>query len=196
MADATRVEAVADTSLLIALQWLELLETLEQVHTKVLIPERVWREFGEGASEEELAAVAKIGVIQQAQVSDTTLAVAIATTAEGGEAEVIALALENRINLVLMDDYRGRKVAQRLGLKTRGILGHLLLLKQIGSIASVRSYLYQSRGQSLLPPSFRFPPLREGNREGRAYSVPPACRGNLKEGVLVYPYFCKLWLGD
>ena len=29
-----------------------------------------------------------------------------------------------------------------------------------------------------LPPSFRFPPLREGNREGRAYSVPPACRGN------------------
>jgi predicted nucleic acid-binding protein len=53
MADATRVEAVADTSFLIALQWLELLETLEQVHTKVLIPERVWREFGEGASEED-----------------------------------------------------------------------------------------------------------------------------------------------
>jgi predicted nucleic acid-binding protein len=85
--------------------------------------------------------VAKIGVIQQAQVSDTTPAVAIATTAEGGEAEVIALALENRINLVLMDDYRGRKVAQRLGLKTRGILGHLLLLKQLGHIDTVRDYL-------------------------------------------------------
>jgi hypothetical protein len=55
---------------LIASQWLELLETLEQVHTKVLIPERVWREFAEGASEEELATVAKIGAIQQAQVSD------------------------------------------------------------------------------------------------------------------------------
>jgi hypothetical protein len=40
--------------------------------------------------------------------------------------------------------------------------------------------LYQSRGRSLqLPPSCRFPPLREGNREG---SVPPASRGNLKEG--------------
>jgi hypothetical protein len=47
-----------------------------------------------------------------------------------------------------------------------------------------------------LPPSLRFPPLREGNRERRAYSVPPACRGNLKEGVLVYPYFCELWLSD
>jgi hypothetical protein len=47
-----------------------------------------------------------------------------------------------------------------------------------------------------LPPSCRFPPLREGNRERRAYSVPPARRGNLEEGVLVYPYFCELWLGD
>jgi hypothetical protein len=27
------------------------------------------------------------------------------------------------------------------------------------------------------------PPLREGNHERRAYSVPPAGRGNLKEGV-------------
>ena len=32
-----------------------------------------------------------------------------------------------------------------------------------------------------MPPSFRFPPLREGNRVG---SVPPACRGNLTEGVV------------
>jgi len=32
--------------------------------------------------------------------------------------------------------------------------------------------------------SFRFPPLREGNRARRAYSVPPARRGNLKEGVI------------
>jgi len=46
-----------------------------------------------------------------------------------------------------------------------------------------------------LPPSFRFPPLREGNREGRAYSVPPASRGNLKGGSST-AVFCELWLGD
>jgi predicted nucleic acid-binding protein len=141
MADSRRVGAVADTSFLIALQWLELLETLGQVHTRVLVPERVWDEFAEGASEAELAAVARIGVIQRTQVSNATLAAAIGTAAEGGEAEVIALALESGIILVLMDDYRGRKVAQRLGLKTRGILGHLLLLKRLGSIEAVRGYL-------------------------------------------------------
>jgi predicted nucleic acid-binding protein len=141
MADSRRVEAVADTSFLIALQWLELLETLGQVHTRVLVPERVWDEFAEGASEAELAAAARIWVIQRTQVSNATLAAAIGTAAEGGEAEVIALALESGIILVLMDDYRGRKVAQRLGLKTRGILGHLLLLKRLGSIEAVRGYL-------------------------------------------------------
>jgi hypothetical protein len=62
MADSRRVEAVADTSFLIALQWLELLETLGQVHTRVLVPERMWDEFAEGASEAELAAAARIGV--------------------------------------------------------------------------------------------------------------------------------------
>ena len=46
-----------------------------------------------------------------------------------------------------------------------------------------------------LPPSLRFPPLREGNRERRAYSVPPACRGNLKEGVINCCFF-ELWLSD
>ena len=59
------------------------------------------------------------------------------------------------------------------------------------------------------PCSFRFPPLREGNRRGgtgfprfargtekRARSVPPASRGNLKEGVLVHSRFYELWLRD
>jgi hypothetical protein len=51
------------------------------------------------------------------------------------------------------------------------------------------------RGRSLqLPPLLQVPPASRG--EPRTGSVPPACRGNLKEGVLVYPYFCELWLGD
>jgi len=42
-----------------------------------------------------------------------------------------------------------------------------------------------------LPPSCRFPLLREGNEKG---SVPPACRGNLKEGVRNFAYFRTLSL--
>jgi hypothetical protein len=42
------------------------------------------------------------------------------------------------------------------------------------------------------PCSFRFPPLREGNRA----LVPPACRGNLKEGVLNCLRFGEVWFGN
>jgi len=50
---------------------------------------------------------------------------------------------------------------------------------------ATRGELYQLHGQSLqLPPSCRFPPLREGNREARLLRVPPDFRGNLKEGVI------------
>lgn len=101
MASGRKVEAVADTSFLIALQWLELLQTLEAVHSRVLVPNRVWQEFTEGASETELAVVAQIPVLQRAQVSSALLAAAIGASAEGGEAEVIALALEAGIALVL-----------------------------------------------------------------------------------------------
>jgi hypothetical protein len=46
------------------------------------------------------------------------------------------------------------------------------------------------------PPSIRFPPLREGNRAGEN-AVPPARRGNLKEGVSTSQHitlFLRLWL--
>jgi hypothetical protein len=46
------------------------------------------------------------------------------------------------------------------------------------------------------PPSIRFPPLREGNRAGEN-AVPPASRGNLKEGVSTSQHitlFLRLWL--
>jgi hypothetical protein len=50
------------------------------------------------------------------------------------------------------------------------------------------AHLLPSAIRTNLPPSLRFPPLREGNqipvrRASRACSVPLACRGNLKEGV-------------
>jgi UDP-3-O-[3-hydroxymyristoyl] N-acetylglucosamine deacetylase len=43
-----------------------------------------------------------------------------------------------------------------------------------------------------LPPSFRFPPLREGNQPN---AVPPAGRGNLKEGVMIEARHADRYLG-
>ena len=73
-----------------------------------------------------------------------------------------------------------------------GVIGHTCFCE-----LWLRDWYYTNRASEVhqLPPSFRFPPLREGNRERRAYSVPPACRGNLREGVINCCFF-ELWLGD
>jgi hypothetical protein len=71
----------------------------------------------------------------------------------------------------------------------------------------ILSNIYRALSVRELPPSLRFPPLREGNRRGAVWlpllregnrrgAVPPARRGNLKEGVLAYPCLDKLWLSD
>jgi hypothetical protein len=69
-----------------------------------------------------------------------------------------------------------------------------LLPPPVGSLHCVRG-----TQNAVFAPSFRFPPLREGNRaevrfpllrEGNQKgSVPPACRGNLQEGVRNFAYF-------
>ena len=61
------------------------------------------------------------------------------------------------------------------------------MMEKSSILESVRQVWLDARYPSVrvqpeesLPPSFRFPPLREGNH---AHSVPPAGRGNPKEGV-------------
>lgn len=62
-------------------------------------------------------------------------------TLDRGEAEVIALGLEQRARLLLIDELIGRKVAESLGLKITGSVGVLIRAKQLGEIASVKPLL-------------------------------------------------------
>ena len=58
-----------------------------------------------------------------------------------GEASAFALALEFENSTLIIDDLKGRKVAERLGLRYSGSFGLILKAKQIGVIESIRPIL-------------------------------------------------------
>ncbi|MCF8450371.1 MAG: DUF3368 domain-containing protein [Taibaiella sp.] len=58
-----------------------------------------------------------------------------------GEASAIALAIELRDCLLVIDDLKGRKIAHHLGISITGTLGVLIEAKQAGVIPSVKEVL-------------------------------------------------------
>lgn len=66
-----------------------------------------------------------------------------------GEAEVIALALERKTRLVLIDELTGRKVAESLNLNVCGSVGLLIQAKQLGEITAVGPILNEMKRQGI-----------------------------------------------
>jgi uncharacterized protein len=58
-----------------------------------------------------------------------------------GERSSIALALERRANLLVIDDREGRRVASRLGLEITGSAGIVVVAKRRGLVPSARAAL-------------------------------------------------------
>ena len=62
-----------------------------------------------------------------------------------GEASAIALALEFPESIIILDDYKARKVAENLGLAITGTIGVIIIAKKRGIIGSIKPYLEQLR---------------------------------------------------
>ncbi len=133
---------VSDTSPINNLAAINHLHLLNQLYGTVFIPEAVYRELTDpnfpvaGATE-----VQTFDWIQTRAVSDRTLVEALNNELDIGEAEAIALAVEIQADQVLIDERRGRLVANRLNLRYTGILGILVEAKSKGLIAEVRPLL-------------------------------------------------------
>ncbi len=64
---------------------------------------------------------------------------------DAGEASAIALALENKKSVLILDDLKGRKIADRLSLKYSGTFGLIVRAKQEGVIETVKPLLHKIR---------------------------------------------------
>ena len=62
-----------------------------------------------------------------------------------GEASAIALALETDHPVIILDDWKARNLAERLGLSVTGTIGVIVKAKNSGLIPSIKPYLNKIR---------------------------------------------------
>jgi predicted nucleic acid-binding protein len=122
---------IADASCLILLEKIGALELLSQLFGRITVTDMVAAEYGLPLP--EWVAVQAVRDARRLQFLTLTL--------DRGEASSIALALEQADCLLIMDERRGRLVAQRLQLNVTGTLGVLLQAKNRGVIVAVKPFL-------------------------------------------------------
>jgi uncharacterized protein len=124
---------VSDSTCLIALHNIDRLDILERLFTRIFVPPAVAREFG-----------SPVAMFSIQEPRDANALAAACIKVDWGEAEAIALALELGLPLIV-DDQKGRKYAESVGLKVVGTAGVLLLAKQHKIVGEVRPFLNDLR---------------------------------------------------
>jgi predicted nucleic acid-binding protein len=82
--------------------------------------------------------------VQIKAVQDKNFQSALFLQVDAGEASAIALAAENQPSLLIIDDLKGRRLAQKLNLNFTGTLGLILTAKKEGILPQIKP-LFQLR---------------------------------------------------
>ncbi len=133
---------VSDTSPVLGLALIGHLDLLRQLYGSIVIPQAVHDEIVVAGS--AYRAGAEIARLDWVHVSKATQAIVIALLLrelDRGEAEAIALAIELKANLLLLDEYKARRMAQYLGLPYAGLIDVVLEAKQRQLIPALKPLL-------------------------------------------------------
>jgi len=140
------LKVVCNSSPLIHLAKIKMLEILENFFGEILVPEAVYSEcVREGGEREDAKEIEKARWIRVVNIQDEELKRALNVILDEGESESIVLALEQSADLILFDDYEAREFARTYGLNITGTLGILMKAKREGKIASLKEELERLR---------------------------------------------------
>lgn len=136
---------IVNTSPLFYLHRLGCLNILEKLYGEIVIPGAVVDELNEGKKVGE--DVPEITNYKWIKVKDVTIPAFIKIISDlgQGEAEVLALACEEKKPLVIIDDEIARKIAKLQGIKLTGTAGVLLKAKTNNYIPEIKPVLEKLR---------------------------------------------------
>ena len=132
--------AIVNASPLISLAFIDQLDLLSRIFTRVVVPSEVAREV---TKERKRKARELENWIAGKVVASTskTLIELFSTTIDKGESEVLALYYEMPDAIAIIDEEKARKLASRQNIPHLGTLGVLLLAKKFGYIRLLKPQL-------------------------------------------------------
>ncbi|MBN8655812.1 MAG: DUF3368 domain-containing protein [Anaerolineae bacterium] len=142
---------VSNTSPIMNLAIVGELDLLHQQFGEVIVPQAVIDELrleSEFPGTDNIRRAILEGWLRKEQVENQQVALALRRELDNGEAEAIALALQLKADLILMDERDGRSVAKSMGLNPIGILGVLIRAKQSGTLRSIKDILNKLRDEA------------------------------------------------
>ncbi len=137
---------ISDTSPLSCLIKVRKLDLLQKLYKQIVIPFSVHREtldmksFGYDISDFENATWIEVAPLHRYPKYENQL-----SNLDAGEAEAIALALEIKADLILIDERLGAAAAAKMGLNVTGTLGIVVDAKERGIIVSGKELIDELR---------------------------------------------------
>lgn len=128
---------ISNTSCLIVLDNIGMLDVLKELYGKVFITEEVSKEFGKTVPD----------WIEVRKVSDNKYLKLMKNFVDLGEASTIALAVETDDIVIILDDLKARKLAQKLNLKITGTIGVSVKARKRNIITSTQEVLNKLRNE-------------------------------------------------
>lgn len=122
---------ISDTSCLIALSKIEKLELLRDLYHEIIITNDVYQEFDDLIP--NWITIAEVKNKRKQEIIEERL--------DKGESSSIALALELRNATLIIDEIKGRKIAQSLNIDIIGTIGIILLAHKKGLVPDVTTLI-------------------------------------------------------
>lgn len=130
---------VSDTSPITNLIQIDCLHLLQAVFGHIVIPQTVYKELCEIPTQKTI--LDDQDWISVAAAENRSVITQLEVDLDKGEAEAIALALELKTDFLIIDEIKGRTIAESMGIRIVGLLGTLLKAKELGHLVAIRPKL-------------------------------------------------------
>ncbi|MEM6840720.1 MAG: DUF3368 domain-containing protein [Bacteroidota bacterium] len=130
---------VSDTSIITNLIQVDHLEFLQDIFGEIVIPAQVFEELSKVPGQLEI--IENTEWIEVKTIANEKQLEELTVVLDPGEAEAIVLALELKADALLIDEKKGRKIAQKYGIVVTGLLGILISAKEENLIPEIKPIL-------------------------------------------------------